>query len=63
MTDELETARRAGALGVVSDANLGMKFGLELASLAAFGFWGASAVDGPGAVVLAVAAPAGAATV
>lgn len=63
MTAELDTARRGGALGVVSDANLGVKFGLELASLAAFGFWGASSADGPGSVVPAVAAPAVAATV
>ena len=40
-----------------------MKFGLELASLAAFGFWGASKAGGPQAVVLTVAAPAAAATV
>jgi hypothetical protein len=63
MTDAPETARANGPLGVVSGANLGVKFGLELASLAAFAVWGASAVEGPGAVVLAVAAPTGAATV
>jgi hypothetical protein len=63
MTDELETARPDGTLGIVSGANLGVKFGLELASLAAFGVWGASSVDGPGAVVLAVAVPAAAATI
>jgi len=63
MTGEPETAHASGPLGVVSGANLGVKFGLELASLAAFGYWGASSVEGPGAVVLAVAAPAAAATV
>jgi hypothetical protein len=63
MTDGLDTARRGGALGVVSGANLGLKFGLELAGLAALASWGASSADGPGSVVLAVAAPAAAATV
>jgi hypothetical protein len=63
MADGLDTARGGGVLGVVSGANLGLKFGLELASLAAFASWGASSADGPGSVVLAVAAPAAAATV
>jgi hypothetical protein len=63
MTDELGTTQREGTLGVVSGANLAVKFGLELTSLAAFGLWGASAAQGLGAVVLAGAAPAGAATV
>jgi hypothetical protein len=63
MTDDVDTTRRSGALGAVAGANLAVKFGLELASLAAFGYWGASNIDGPAAVVLAVAAPAAAATV
>ena len=63
MPDEPEVALAGGPLGVVSGANLGLKFGLELVSLAAFGYWGASSVEGPGAVVLAVAAPAAMATV
>jgi hypothetical protein len=61
--DNDETAERGTALSALSGANLALKFGLELASLAAFGVWGASAVDGPGAAVLAVATPATAATV
>ena len=63
MTDDVDTTRRGGALGAVAGANLAVKFGLELASLAALGYWGASNVGGPAAVVLAVAAPAAAATV
>jgi hypothetical protein len=63
MTDQIEITRGSGALGVVSTANLGVKFGLELASLAAFSVWGASSAHGPEAVMLAVAAPAAAATV
>jgi Protein of unknown function (DUF2568) len=63
MPDVSEMARAGGPLGVVSGANLGLKFGLELASLAAFGYWGATSVEGPGAVVLAVAGPAAVATV
>jgi hypothetical protein len=63
MTENVETTLRGGALGAIAGTNLAVKFGLELASLAAFGSWGASNVDGPGAVVLAVAAPAAAATV
>ena len=39
-------------------ANLLLKFLLELAALAAFGYWGASAASGALAVVLAVAVPA-----
>jgi hypothetical protein len=63
MTESVETTVRGGALGAVAGTNLAVKFGLELASLAAFGYWGTSNAGGPGAVVLAVAAPAAAATV
>jgi hypothetical protein len=63
MTDAPETAPANGLLGAVSAANLGVKFGLELASLAAFGVWGASASEGAGAVAVAVATPAAAATI
>ena len=39
-------------------ANLGLKFLLELAAIAALAYWGATTGDGVPAVVLAVAAPA-----
>lgn len=38
-------------------ANLAIKFALELASLAAFAYWGANAGHGVVAVLLAIAAP------
>jgi hypothetical protein len=38
-------------------ANLGLRFGLELAALASFAFWGATGADGIVAIVLAVATP------
>jgi len=38
--------------------NLALKFGLELAGLAAFGVWGASTADGAAAVLLAIGLPA-----
>jgi hypothetical protein len=38
--------------------NLGLKFLLELAAIAAFAYWGATAGGGVGAVALAIAAPA-----
>jgi len=63
MTEDVETMDQGGALGVAAGANLALKFGLELASLAAFGFWGSSFVHGSGAAVLAVATPTAAATV
>lgn len=43
-------------------ANLALKFGLELVTLAAFAYWGATITNGPRAVVMAVAAPVAAAT-
>jgi hypothetical protein len=42
----------------LASANLAVKFLLELAALALFGYWGAVVGDGIFAVVLAVAAPA-----
>jgi Kef-type K+ transport system membrane component KefB len=42
----------------VRAANLVLKFGLELAAIAALAFWGTRAADGVLAVVLAVGAPA-----
>jgi hypothetical protein len=41
----------------VRQANLLLKFLLELAALAAFGWWGASAGDGAFAVLLAIVLP------
>jgi hypothetical protein len=38
-------------------ANLAVKFVLELFALGAFAYWGATAGNGVGAVVLAIAAP------
>jgi hypothetical protein len=38
-------------------ANLALKFALELAAFAAFGWWGATAADDALAVVLAIACP------
>jgi hypothetical protein len=38
--------------------NLGVKFLLELAAIAAFAYWGATTGAGLGAVALAIAAPA-----
>lgn len=38
--------------------NLSLRFLLELAGIAASAYWGATVVDGPVAVVLAIAAPA-----
>jgi hypothetical protein len=42
-------------------ANLGLRFGLELAALASFAFWGATGADGIAAIGLAVATPLAAA--
>jgi hypothetical protein len=42
----------------VRAANLGLKFLLELAAIAALAYWGATTADGVLAVVLAVGAPA-----
>ncbi|MGD0313345.1 MAG: YrdB family protein [Acidimicrobiales bacterium] len=55
-------ARRPGTAGAVAMSNLGLRFCIELATLAALGYWGAS-VDAPAAVraSLAVAAPLAAA--
>lgn len=41
-------------------ANLGVKFLLELAALAAFAYWGAALTTGAAAIILAIAAPAAA---
>jgi len=46
--------RRANPL---ASTNLALKFALELAALALFGYWGAVVGDGLYAVVLGVAAP------
>jgi hypothetical protein len=37
-------------------ANLTLRFILELGGVAALGYWGSQAVDGPGAIVLAIGA-------
>jgi Protein of unknown function (DUF2568) len=42
-------------------ANLALKFALELVSLAAFAYWGATVADGVAGVVLVIAAPLAAA--
>ena len=42
----------------IASANLAIKFGLELAALALFAYWGADEGSGVWAVVLAVIAPA-----
>jgi hypothetical protein len=41
----------------VKPANLLAKFGLELAALASFAYWGGTVASGVAAVVIAVAAP------
>jgi Protein of unknown function (DUF2568) len=45
---------------VLAGLNLALKFLLELAAFAAFGYWGSTAADGGLAVLLAILAPAGA---
>ena len=50
-------------VGALRSANLAAKFGLELCSLAALGYWGASTGTGATSVALAVAAPSAAAAV
>ena len=55
----------AGSPGVraLRSANLAAKFGLELCSLAALAYWGASTGTGATSVALALAAPSAAAAV
>jgi len=50
-------------LAAIKGANLAAKFGLELCSLAAFGYWGAAVSDGAGGVVAGAAVPTAAALV
>jgi hypothetical protein len=45
---------------VLKSANLAIKFILELAAFAAFGYWGSTVRSGAVAVIVAIAAPASA---
>ena len=47
--------------GTLESINLAAKFGLELCSLAAFGYWGSTVGQGMTSVLLAIATPATAA--
>jgi hypothetical protein len=53
-----DMAGRVGALRSFAALNLGVRFGVELATFAALGYWGASANDSEGVrALLAVIAP------
>jgi hypothetical protein len=55
--------RRGDPRGELRSVNLAAKFALELCSLAALGYWGASTGSGATSVTAAVAAPSAAAMV